>query len=120
MTCAWISIRRSVMARCAATPRICERRNEVPDSITGAPPSSPGDAARRSNISLTRAHLDRPNILVTATAIVYFVASIATIFAGEELLAAFQARRTVLELALIQLLGAALFGFAMLNWFHRY
>ena len=64
--------------------------------------------------------MDRPNILVTATAIVYFVASIATIFAGEELLAAFQARRTVLELALIQLLGAALFGFAMLNWFHRY
>ena len=64
--------------------------------------------------------MDRPNVLVTATAIVYFVASVGMIFAGEELLTAFQAQRTMLELALIQLLGAALFGFAMLNWFHRY
>jgi hypothetical protein len=54
--------------------------------------------------------VERPNLLVTATAIVYFAVSV--VAAG--------ARGTPLELVLLQLLGAAIFGFAMLNWMHRY
>jgi hypothetical protein len=63
---------------------------------------------------------EKPNLLLTSTAVAYFAASLALIFAGDELLAAAGAARTSLELALLQLLGAALFSLAMLNWMNRY
>ena len=67
--------------------------------------------------------VERPNILVTATAIVFFAVSVVLIFAADEVLAVARAQGasgTRLELALLQLFGAAVFGHAMLNWMHRY
>jgi hypothetical protein len=63
---------------------------------------------------------ERPNLLLAASAVAYFVASLAAIFAGDELLRRGGATGTALELALVQLLGAALFSLAMLNWLNRY
>ena len=63
---------------------------------------------------------DRPNLLLTFSAGAYFVASLALIFTTDELLELASAAGTVLEIALLQLLGAALFGLAMLNWMSRY
>jgi hypothetical protein len=63
---------------------------------------------------------DKPNLLLTASALVYFIASMPAIFAGEELLDQAGAAGTSLELALLQLLGAATFSLAMLNWMNRY
>ncbi|MEA2560090.1 MAG: hypothetical protein QOH06_1594 [Acidobacteriota bacterium] len=63
---------------------------------------------------------DKPNLLLTASAAVYFVASVGAIFAGDELLKLAGAAGTSLELALLQLLGAAVFSLAMLNWMNRY
>ena len=60
------------------------------------------------------------NPLLTASAVVYFMASLGAIFAGDELLKMAGAARTPLELALLQLLGAAVFSLAMLNWMNRY
>lgn len=63
---------------------------------------------------------DRPNLLLAASAVAYFVVSLAAIFAGDELLRLGGAAGTALELALVQLLGAALFSLALLNWLNRY
>lgn len=63
---------------------------------------------------------DKPNKLLIASAVVYFIASVAAIFAGDELLKLAGADGTSLELALLQLLGAAVFSLAMLNWMNRY
>lgn len=60
------------------------------------------------------------NPLLTASAVAYFVASLGAIFAGGELLEWAGATGTPLELALLQLLGAAVFSLAMLNWMNRY
>jgi hypothetical protein len=61
----------------------------------------------------------RPDAIVTGSAGLYFVAALGLIFAGDELLSGAGAAATRLELALLQLLGAGLFGFAMLNWMNR-
>jgi hypothetical protein len=63
---------------------------------------------------------DRPNLLLTSAAIANGVAGLAAIFASEELLRAAGAAATPLETALAQLLGAALFGLAMLDWTSRF
>jgi hypothetical protein len=63
---------------------------------------------------------DRPNPLLAASAVAYFVASLSVIFAGDELLELAGAAGTLLEVALIQLLGAAVFSLGMLNWLNRY
>lgn len=63
---------------------------------------------------------DRPNLLLVASAFVYFIVALAAIFAGDELLELGGAAGTALELALLQLLGAALFSLALLNWLNRY
>lgn len=63
---------------------------------------------------------DKPNKLLIASAAVYFIASVSAIFAGDELLKMAGAVGTSLELALLQLLGAAVFSLAMLNWMNRY
>ena len=63
---------------------------------------------------------DRPNLLLTLSAVAYFVVSLALIFTTEELLGFAGAAGTVLEIALLQLLGAALFSLAVLNWMSRY
>lgn len=63
---------------------------------------------------------EKPNPLLTFSAVAYFVVSVALIFAGDELLRFTGATGTLLELALLQLLGAAVFGLSMLNWMSRY
>lgn len=63
---------------------------------------------------------DKPNPLLTLSAAAYFLVSVALLFTTEELLEFAGAAGTVLEIALLQLLGAALFGLAMLNWMSRY
>ena len=63
---------------------------------------------------------EKPNLLLTFSAAAYFLVSVALIFTTEELLGFAAAAGTVLEIALLQLLGAALFGLAMLNWMSRY
>ena len=63
---------------------------------------------------------DKPNLLLITSAVVYFIASVSAIFAGDEMLKLAGAAGTPLELALLQLLGAAVFSLAMLNWMSRY
>ncbi|MGH8636894.1 MAG: hypothetical protein ACREUZ_07145 [Burkholderiales bacterium] len=62
----------------------------------------------------------RFNPLLTASALVYLLAGMAFIFAGEELLRGTGASGTPVEIALVQLLGAAVFGLGMLNWMNRF
>jgi len=67
----------------------------------------------------TRA-VNRPNPLLIAAAAVYVAAALPLLFAPDEILTATTgAAPTVLDTALLQLVAAALFGFAMLNWFQR-
>lgn len=62
----------------------------------------------------------RPSALLISSASANFLVSLACLFAGDEMLGTFGAAGTALERALVQLLGAGLFGFAMLNWMSRY
>jgi hypothetical protein len=64
--------------------------------------------------------MSRPNVLLVGSAVVYFAAAVVCIFAGDEVLVRSAAAGTPLERILIQALGAALFGFAMLNWMNRF
>lgn len=61
-----------------------------------------------------------PNWLLSATAILYFVAATALLFAPEELSSLLGAPAGVGQIALLQVIGSALFGFSMLNWSNRY
>lgn len=60
------------------------------------------------------------DLLLTVAALLYFTAAVAFLFAGAEILSAAGAAGTPVELGLLQLLGAALFGLAMLDWTHRH
>ena len=62
----------------------------------------------------------RPGALLTCSALANLLAALGCLFAGDEVLAASGAAKTGLERVLVQLLGAGLFGFAMLNWMNRY
>lgn len=62
----------------------------------------------------------RFNPLLTASALVYLLVGTTFIFAGDDLLRGAGASSTAVEIALVQLLGAALFGFGMLNWMNRF
>jgi len=63
---------------------------------------------------------DRPNMLLSVSAIAYLLAALALLFTAEELLHFALGAASQLDVALLQLIGAALFGFAMLNWLNRY
>jgi len=63
---------------------------------------------------------DRPNPLLTASAILYFVAAVPLLFAPQELLGWAGDGETPGRVAVLQVLGSALFGYAMLNWANRY
>lgn len=63
---------------------------------------------------------EKPNLLLTVSAAVYLLAAIALLFAADELLPLAAGTASQLDVALLQLIGAALFGFAMLNWLSRY
>jgi hypothetical protein len=62
----------------------------------------------------------RFNPLLTASALLYLLVGVAFVFAGAELLRWTGAAGTAVEIVLVQLLGAALFGLGMLNWMNRF
>ena len=62
----------------------------------------------------------RFNALLTANALLYLLVGMVFIFAGDDLLRRAGASGTPVEIALVQLLGAALFGLGMLNWMNRF
>lgn len=58
--------------------------------------------------------------MLVVSAALYFGGALPLLFAPEELLAFAGAPPSILDVALLQLLGSAIFGFAMLNWSNRY
>jgi len=63
---------------------------------------------------------ERPNLLVLGSAVLYFAAALPLLFAPDELLTYAGANPSTLDSALLQVIGSALFGFAMLNWMNRF
>ena len=62
----------------------------------------------------------KPNALLAASAIVYFAASVALLFAPAEIGAFVGAPPDAGRERLLQVIGGALLGFAMLNWSSRH
>jgi hypothetical protein len=62
----------------------------------------------------------RPSLLLASSAAVHFAAAIGLLFAPEEILAWAGAPPSTLDSALLQLLGSASLGFAMLDWMQRH
>lgn len=62
----------------------------------------------------------RPNPLLAASAVLYLVVAIPLLFAPEETAGALGAAPAEGQVALLQVIGSALLGFAMLNWSSRY
>jgi hypothetical protein len=63
---------------------------------------------------------ERMNPLLLPSAVLYFAAALPLLFAPEELLRYASAAPSNLDTALLQVIGSALFGFAMLNWMNRF
>jgi hypothetical protein len=63
---------------------------------------------------------ERPNLLLTASALIYFAAAVPLLFAPDEMLALAGAPPSALGAGLLQVVGCAVFGFSMLNWMSRY
>lgn len=61
-----------------------------------------------------------PNWLLSASAVVYVAAAIPLIFAPEETSALLGGSVADGQIAILQVLGSALFGFALLNWSNRF
>ena len=62
----------------------------------------------------------RPSVLLVISAVIYFAAALPLLFAPEEVLTFAGAPATVLDVTLLQVIGSAMFGFAMLNWLNRH
>jgi hypothetical protein len=63
---------------------------------------------------------ERPSPLLVAAAILYFAAALPLLFAPEELLGWLGGAGSAIDPVLLQVLSAALFGFALLDWMSRY
>ena len=61
----------------------------------------------------------RPNIILLASSGVYFIAGIGALFVPGELLEMGGAESTDAAEPLVQILGAAVLGFATMNWYSR-
>ncbi len=62
----------------------------------------------------------RPTPLLVVSALVYFAAALPLLFAPQELLTLAGGGSSALSAALLQVIGSAVFGFAMLNWMNRH
>ena len=62
----------------------------------------------------------RPSPLLVISAVIYFAAALPLLFAPEEVLTFAGAAPSILDMTLLQVIGSAIFGFAMLNWLNRY
>ena len=60
------------------------------------------------------------NWLLTLSAAIYFAAAIPLLFAPEETSALLGGSVAAGQIAILQVLGSALLGFALLNWSNRY
>lgn len=63
---------------------------------------------------------NKPNPLLVGSAALYFLAGVAALFVPQELLSYGGAVPGDLNVSLLQAVGAAFLGFAMLNWLSRY
>lgn len=63
---------------------------------------------------------NRQNPLLVSSAVLYFLAGAAALFAPQELLSFGGAVPDALAVSLLQAVGAAFLGFGMLNWLSRY
>ncbi len=64
--------------------------------------------------------MPRPNPLLTIAAVLYVAAALPLLFAPDEVIAASGGASSPPLLAVVQLLGCALFGFGILDWMTRY
>ena len=64
--------------------------------------------------------MNRPNPLLVISAVIYFAAALPLLFAPEDVLTFAGAPTSILDRTLLQVIGSAIFGFAMLNWLNRY
>ncbi len=64
--------------------------------------------------------MNRPSVLLVVSAVLYFAVALPLLFAPEELLTFAGAPTSILDRTLLQVIGSAIFGFAMLNWLNRY
>lgn len=64
--------------------------------------------------------MNRPSPLLVISALIYFAAALLLLFAPEEVLTAAGVAASILDMTLLQVIGSAIFGFAMLNWLNRY
>ncbi len=64
--------------------------------------------------------MNRLSLLLVVSAVIYFAAALPLLFAPEEVLTFAGAPTSILDRTLLQVLGSAIFGFAMLNWLNRY
>jgi hypothetical protein len=62
----------------------------------------------------------RPSPLLVVSAVLYFAGALPLLFAPDELLTFAGAPPSILDVTLLQIIGSAIFGFAMLNWSNRY
>ncbi len=63
---------------------------------------------------------NRPQPLLAASAAIYFAAGATLLFLPQEILAFAGTPENPLNVGLLQVLGSAVFGFAMLNWMTRH
>ena len=64
--------------------------------------------------------MPKASLLLAASGLVYIAAAVALLFAPEELLRFAGVAPSTLDMALLQVLGSALFGFGLLDWMQRY
>ena len=64
--------------------------------------------------------MNRPSPLLVISAVIYFAAALLLLFAPEEVLTVAGVPTSSLDMTLLQVIGSAIFGFAMLNWLNRY
>ena len=64
--------------------------------------------------------MNRPSPLLVISAIIYFAVALPLLFAPAELLSFAGVSTSILDRTLLQVVGSAIFGFAMLNWLNRY
>ncbi len=64
--------------------------------------------------------MNRTSPLLVVSAVIYFAAALPLLFAPVEMLTFSGVSPSILDRTLLQVIGSALFGFAMLNWSSRY
>jgi len=64
--------------------------------------------------------MNRPGPLLVVSGVIYFAVALPLLFGPDEVLALAGAPTSMLDRTLLQVVGSAIFGFAMLNWLNRH